>query len=512
MSKPIEKVLGACSAKGLKVSARGGWYRCPHPCNPSTDTRLSFAFLEQADGVVCVKSHKGYSDLESITALGLEWRDLYPAKVTTYAYNDRKGNRVGAVKRTPDKNFFQYSYEGEKLVAGLKGAKLPMYLAPQLESWISQGLQIHLVEGEKDALSMASRGYPATSKSGGSDSTWEDANVEMFDGADVVIVADKDSAGERAAKDAYNALSSVAKSLRIVEAKQGKDATDHLEAGFSPADFVRRDDLVPPPMTSSGRIVTCSDLADLTDDGAPEGVATGFKGIDSKSECKGIAKGQMSVVCAKPKHGKTAFLCQVTANACEAGHRVLFVTLADLTKSQIWRRIRRVQTGWADTPHDLLRADEWNRTINAYRTFWDLKLADPKDLGGWHVEDVCESIEVLNRRHRFDLIVIDYAQKMTSRTESDRVRATEKVSREIANMASARGFAVWLGSQQTDDGKAWYSREFTADCSLLVHLNAPNGREAREREFFVEHQRFGPSDFQFLGTWDTSTLSFKENA
>lgn len=511
LSKPIETVLNACSARGLKVVTKSGWHRCAHPCSPEGDTRLSFVFQEQGDGVVCARSFKGYSTEEALTALGLKWADLFPPKVTKYEYRDRKGTPVGVVERTPEKNFYQSRFEDGKLVSGLAGKKLPVYLAAQVEGWLSEGKPIFVVEGEKDVLSLASRGFAATTKAGGSESAWEESNVEMFEGAEVTIVADKDAPGEKAAKAAYIALFPVAKSLKIVEAKQGKDATDHLDAGFVPAEFVVRDDLVPPPMTASGKVVTCSGLDDLEDEGAPEGVPSGFKGIDTQNESGGFPKGQMSVVCAMPKHGKSAFMCQATVNALKRDHRVLYVTLTDLTKAQIWRRMRRIETGWADAPTDIFKAEQWHSTISAMKAIWEIKIANVKDLGGSRdVEDIVEGIEALNRRHKFDLVVVDYAQKMTSRLHADRVRATEAVSSGMSFMAESRGFALLIGSQLSEDGKAWYSREFTADAALMFHINAPNGHNAKERAIKIELQRFGPCDFEFPCTWLESKLCFKE--
>lgn len=511
MSKPIDVILDACTARGLKIVSRSGWNRVPHPCSPEGDKRMSFAFQEQADGVVCVKSFKGYSTDEGLAALGLKWSDMYPPKVNKYDYRDRKGQPVGMVERTEDKNFYQSRYENGKLVPGLAGKKLPVYLASQVEAWLSEGRPIFVVEGEKDALSLASRGFPATTKAGGSESKWEETNVEMFEGADVTIVADKDEAGAKCAAQTYIALSQVAKSLRIVEAKHGKDATDHLASGFTPEDFVVRDDLIPPPMTSEGRVITCTDISDIEDEGCPEGVQSGFKGIDLNNEAGGFAKGQMSVVCALPKHGKTAFLCQAAINALKADNRVLYVTLADLTKAQIWRRMRRIETGWAERPHDIFKAEEWDRQINSMKALWEFKIVNAKDLHGRHVEDVVEGIEALNRRHRFDLVIVDYAQKMTSKVQPDRVRATEAVSSNLSFMAEARGFALLVGSQLTEDGRAWYSREFTADCALMFHLTAPDGQESKRRVIKVAEQRFGPCGFSFECTWLESKLAFKEN-
>lgn len=511
MSRPIEKILAACSSRGLKVVERGGWHRCPHPCHPEGDNRLSFAFLEQQDGVVCVKSHKGYSDLESIKSLGLEWRDLYPEKVTTYAYYGPKGNRVGAVKRTPEKQFVQYRYEGDKPVAGLDGEVLPLYLAPQVESWVSQGLQIHLVEGEKDALSMASRGYPATSKSGGAKSKWHDENARMFDGASVVIVADRDDAGAEAAKMAYLALSPYAKSLTIVEAKDGKDATDHLQAGFSPAEFVARDDLVPPPTTEDGWIVKCVGIEDIGESRAPEGVRTGFKYIDTKNESGGVPKGQMTVVGARKKVGKSAFLVQLACHMLERGDRVLYVTLADLTIAQVFRRMVRQVTGRPDPPDSLETNEDWHEKVKAMRTFWELKFADSRGMHGPYVETVAPGIEALHRRHKFDVVMLDYAQKLKSKENLDRVRAQEKASGTLSDMADRLGFALVVGSQLNEDGGARYSQEWEDDCGLFLDVSAPDGREAPARLVKVPYSRFGPSGYEFSATWNASRLNFTED-
>jgi len=416
------------------------------------------------------------------------------------------------VKRTQDKQFFQYRYEGEKAVSGLDGVVLPLYLAGQLETAIAEGQTVYVVEGEKDALSMSRAGYAATSKSGGAESKWHPENVAMFDGADVVIVADRDEAGEKAARMAYCALFPVCKSLRIVESRQGKDATDHLEAGFSPEEFTVRDDLVPPPMLEDGRIVTYTDFADISESGPPAGIPTGFEGVDTKNESGGVPKGQMTVVCARKKVGKSALMAQWASHMLDAQNRVLFVTLTDLTKKDFRRRWVRMQTGWADRPHSLQLAEDWDREVMRMRLEWDLKIVDAKDLGGRSIETIVPAIEALQKRFKFDVVFVDYAQKIRSSTEKDRVRAMEKVSNDLSDMAADRGFALVVGSQVSEEGRTRYSQEFEDDCGLMVIVSAPNGRDALEREFEVPYSRFGPSEYEFLGTWDKSRLCFKENS
>jgi hypothetical protein len=241
----------------------GGWMRCPHPCSPAGDDRRSFAYLEQADGTVMIASQKpAYSSEDCLRTLGLTWADLFPERdsrelgywsqggtkdriVRGYEYCDPSGAPVGRVSRTENKTAFpQGHYKGGEYKPGLNGRPLPLYLAPLVRQAVAEGRTIYVTEGEKDALALWRAGLAATTKPGGASSAWLEPHVELLRDAVIIVVADRDEAGEKAARAAYAALRATAKSVRIVEAAEGKDAFDHLEAGLTVEQFRVRPDLL----------------------------------------------------------------------------------------------------------------------------------------------------------------------------------------------------------------------------------------------------------------------------
>jgi hypothetical protein len=118
-----------------------------------------------------------------------------------------------------------------------------LFNAPAVLDAVERGARIFLVEGEKDALNLNAAfpdriDYVATTKLGGARSAWLPAYSAALRGAVVWIVADKDPDGTYAAAAAARGLMGVAKEIVIVEPAAGKDATDHLAAGFGFADFV----------------------------------------------------------------------------------------------------------------------------------------------------------------------------------------------------------------------------------------------------------------------------------
>lgn len=261
MNRPIDVVVSACESLGLKVTGRGDWKRCPHPCSPDDDRdKRSFAFRELGDGTVVISTQKpSYTKDQCLEALGLTWKDLFPENdlrpesewkgqriVHGYEYTDSTGNPKGRVTRTEKKEFPQGHYENGQYVQGLNGAPLPLYMLSYVKAWAEEGRTIYVVEGEKDARNMIREGFAATTKPGGAKSPWLECHTGPLAKCDIVVVADKDEAGEGAARAAVAALRPIAKSLAVVEAKTGKDATDHLESGHTPEDFVARHDLEKP--------------------------------------------------------------------------------------------------------------------------------------------------------------------------------------------------------------------------------------------------------------------------
>jgi replicative DNA helicase len=95
---------------------------------------------------------------------------------------------------------------------------------------------VYVVEGEKDVLAIRAVGGTAVCSAMGA------GKADKFDWTpltmDVVVVADKDEPGRDHAADIVWLLTGIARSVRVVEAKVGKDAADHIAAGLSSHEFV----------------------------------------------------------------------------------------------------------------------------------------------------------------------------------------------------------------------------------------------------------------------------------
>ena len=159
--------------------------------------------------------------------------------VATYDYTDEFGDLVYQVVRKHPKAFLQRRPDGAGGWAwGLAGTAPLLYRLPEVIAAVLACDPVYIAEGEKDVDALREAGAVATCNSGGA-GKFPAAMAEHLRGADVVIVQDKDDPGRAHAKDVAAKLKAVAKSVRIVEARTGKDAADHLASGHGLADFVQ---------------------------------------------------------------------------------------------------------------------------------------------------------------------------------------------------------------------------------------------------------------------------------
>lgn len=161
-----------------------------------------------------------------------------PGKVVaTYVYTDADDTRVGRVLRYDPKSFRPQVWVEETRRWGRMGAfDAVLYRLPAVRQAIADDELVYLVEGEKDADSAVAAGAVGTTNSGGVNG-WKTAHADQLRGARVVLVADRDEAGYRGAAHRLRDLVDLAKSVRVVRARTGKDLTDHLAGGLALADL-----------------------------------------------------------------------------------------------------------------------------------------------------------------------------------------------------------------------------------------------------------------------------------
>lgn len=212
-------------------------------CPVHDDTQPSLSVTKKGRKVL-LNCHAGCDYDPIVEALaGREngWREHVPviderAIEAVYAYVDEDGNDLFESVRGKGKRFFQRRRVGKRWVKNLKGVRLVLYRLPEVLAAIARGEPIYVVEGEKDADALWAIGIAATCNPMGA-GKWRDEYTQTLAGADVVVVADRDLAGSKHARQVAQALTGVASSVRVVEALTGKDASDHLAAGHSIDEF-----------------------------------------------------------------------------------------------------------------------------------------------------------------------------------------------------------------------------------------------------------------------------------
>jgi hypothetical protein len=268
---------------GVKPSGGGFMARCPMPDHNDSDPSLSVN-PGRDQPVVMFCQGCGAKAPEIAEAAGIDWDlvsnprptahdsnsgdetfilcgwskdkpyDSRHRKVADYRYRDATGKLIFGVARCALKNngckgFRQWRPDPDRpgrrkwnrtLPDGSKVGEGLIYRLPEiLDS--SANLNVWVVEGEKDADRLWSIGVPATTcPQGGSmgKSKWTPAHSEWLVGRDVMVVADRDETGWAHAESVINSLMGVARSIEIVRAVEGKDISDHLDAGHTLAQLV----------------------------------------------------------------------------------------------------------------------------------------------------------------------------------------------------------------------------------------------------------------------------------
>lgn len=288
IASPVDRVVDRLEAKGLGVKRNGVGYtsRCP----AHDDSNPSLTVAAGADGRALVKCQAGCQFVDVVAALDLTPAELFdepngnghhdkPKIVATYHYDDAAGLPVFRVNR------WEPGFDGERKTfrpqhpdgrggwaTGFGDAPRPLYRLPDVLAAVAAGNPIFVVEGEKDADRIAREGFTATTNVMGA-GKWRPEYTEQLRGADVIVVADLDGpgkkhAGERHATTVAAALEGVAASVRRASPAQGKDVSDHLDAGHSLEDLTAVDTwdigADEPPDTDQAPSETPTDNTDIS--------------------------------------------------------------------------------------------------------------------------------------------------------------------------------------------------------------------------------------------------------
>lgn len=228
-----DRVVDAIRSDGRKVVQTGeGKAQAQCPAHDDQGPSLSVTRIEGQTLIYC---HAGCRTEDVLAALKLTMSDLFDAPSgVAYRYDDGR-----TVIRSTNKEFRQ---KGPTRGTG------QLYRLGKVIEAVANGATVYVVEGEKDVHAMESSGLVATCSPMGA-GKWHKVDSSPLHGASVVIVADKDAPGERHAGDVLESLEGKARSVKVVHARVGKDAADHIAAGLGPNEFEAHQFDDEPPVT-----------------------------------------------------------------------------------------------------------------------------------------------------------------------------------------------------------------------------------------------------------------------
>ncbi|MCJ7509628.1 MAG: AAA family ATPase [Dehalococcoidia bacterium] len=200
-----------------------GWHaaRCP----AHDDENPSLSVKQAADGNVLLKCHAGCEPTAVLVALGL---------ATVHDYRDADGKLYGQVVKQKANGYKAFTVRRPDGNGGWvwnwSGVTRTLYRLPALLT-ADPTRGVLVVEGEKDADTLAALGFVVTTNPHGAEK-WADAYSETLRNRRVIVVPDHDAAGERHVGQIARSLQGIAREVRIVRLprlEDGEDVSDWLE-------------------------------------------------------------------------------------------------------------------------------------------------------------------------------------------------------------------------------------------------------------------------------------------
>lgn len=194
-----------------------------------------------------------------------------------------------------------------------------------------------------------------------------------------------------------------------------------------------------------------ADYLKLLDDlsqGKNPAISTGIRGLDSILN-GGLRRGEMMVIGARPKHGKTACALQLARNMAR-GHSVLFIS-QEMPVMQLMHR-HTAAMGTVDLGR-ILRADAsdhgmWERVSEAAERLGRLNLIHD-DQSAQSLLDIRRKAVQVKRQHGLDVLFVDFLQLMQGAGEDNRNRELDVIANGLKALALDLQIVVVVLSQMS---------------------------------------------------------------
>ena len=292
----------------LDAEGYDGQYQAHCPSHDDSRPSLNIGLAPAGDRVM-LYCHAG-CDLEDILeTVGMAGADLTVSNALwtpngpatdVYEYVDEAGDHLMWVGRLAGKKFIAlHRTPRGRTEFHIRGVRRVLYRLPAVIAAAERGEVVYVVEGEKDVDRLRAEGIVATCNFGGA-GKWGDEYSAFLVGAEVVVVRDRDAAGEKHASKVLRSLTTAGVRATLCEAATGNDVSDHLDAGHSLDELVA---VEPDARASSASSAESDELPWLTGEALATLVEREVEWIAEPY----LAKGVITDLSAQIKDGKTTF-------------------------------------------------------------------------------------------------------------------------------------------------------------------------------------------------------------
>ena len=344
-------------------------------------------------------------------------------------YHNVNGHPIGAKVRTKNKVF---TYEGET-----DGT----FFGQHLFFRNSKEKSVVITEGELDAASVSEAlgDFPAVSLPSGAAAAKKAMknNYEWLQQFEKIILwFDNDEAGQKAVKDAANALPPGKVFIATTDAY--KDASDALQANDYKA--IEQAYWSAKPYRPDGIVDGKSLLELVTTPQPPSNYDYPFQGLQSKLH--GIRHGELVTVCSGSGIGKSSVCRELATHLLQAGERVGYLALEESNRRTALG-LMSCAVGKAlhigEHSHE-----ELTEAFDASMANWDLYLFD--GFGSYDPDVIYNRIEYLSQGLDCKVVFLDHLSILLSGLEGDERRMIDTTMTRLRSLVERTGISLFLVS------------------------------------------------------------------
>lgn len=450
-----------------KVKKNGaGWVAL---CPAHEDTTPSLSIKREGDKWL-LHCHAGCDYRAIVDAAGLT--DALTVKdrtrpdiVAEYSYTDEDGRELYQVVRLSPKSFRQRRRANGQWTWSLGDTRRVLYHLPEVVATAKAGGTVYVAEGEKDADALTRAGACATCNPGGA-GKWRDDYSTTLTGAKVVIVRDKDEVGIAHAAAVASSVKPYAAACRIVEAREGKDAADHLAAGYGLADFAEVEGRKRPRLYSLGEL---RELEHVKREWLVDGL---------------VARGQMTLLTGAPKLGKSTF-CAAAVAAMLEGRPIAGMATTKASCLYV-------------TEEGIVSFDELMRRVCAPEGT-ALQVMPRLETWGMEWAELCQEVGRYVREREFDLVVIDTLGNLANVNDEDGSADAIAAIGQLRPIADAGAAVVVIRhNRKNETGNPVTDGRGSNAFSAAVDIVAGYYRKGQQREIVADGRLDGIPRKRFI--------------